>query len=237
MTQSIAISVVVPAYNEESRLEPTLREVIRYLSERDEGFEVLVVDDGSSDETIAVARRVAREHPQIEVIALERNRGKGAAVRAGMLAAQGERMLFSDADLATPIAELPKLEAALTAGADVAIASRAAEGADIQVRQHPVRELMGRTFNVCVRLAGLGDLRDARAVRARHRGWLRLRCRGAHARPRPLPGRGGPGHLAPRRGVEGVAGLGRRAHVPRHRTYSGPDRPQPAASLAVEPAR
>ena len=75
------------------------------------------------------------------------NRGKGAAVRAGMLAAAHDRVLFSDADLATPIEELGRLEAHLDGGADIAIASRALPGADIRVRQHPVRELMGRTFN------------------------------------------------------------------------------------------
>ena len=94
------------------------------------------------------------------MLELEQNRGKGAAVRAGVMAARGELILFSDADLATPIEEVAKLEAELADGYDIAIASRAATGADIRVRQHPLRELMGRTFNAMVRVAGLGGIRD-----------------------------------------------------------------------------
>ncbi len=157
---ALPLSVVIPAFNEEARLEPTLREIIAYLGAEKSDFEVIVVDDGSRDGTAAVARRVADGQPRVRVVELGENAGKGAAVRAGMLAASGASILFSDADLATPIRELAKLEAALAAGADIAIASRAAEGADIRVRQHPLRELMGRSFNLMVRLSGLEGLRD-----------------------------------------------------------------------------
>jgi dolichyl-phosphate beta-glucosyltransferase len=154
------ISVVIPAYNETARLEPTLVRIADYLDAHYPAFEILVVDDGSSDDTPALARRVAAERAGIAVLELGHNRGKGAAVRAGMLAARGGRVLFSDADLATPIEELAKLEAALDGGADIAIASRALPASDIRTRQHPVRELMGRTFNLLVRATGVGAFRD-----------------------------------------------------------------------------
>ena len=156
----LALSVVIPAFNEVDRLEPTLRRVIEFCRAERPAYELLVVDDGSTDGTSALARRVGLECPELRVIELGGNHGKGAAVRAGMLASVGRRVLFSDADLATPIEELGKLEERLDAGDDIAIASRAAPGADIRVRQHPMRELMGRSFNLMVRIAGFGGIRD-----------------------------------------------------------------------------
>jgi len=155
-----ALSVVIPAYNEHARLEPTLRRVIEYLESTEPSCEIVVVDDGSTDDTAAIAHTVAQDWPRLRVIELPANRGKGGAVRAGMLAARGEQVLFSDADLATPIEELAKLRAALAAGADIAIASRAVAGADIRVRQHKLRELSGRTFNLLVRILGAGAFKD-----------------------------------------------------------------------------
>ena len=154
------LSVVIPAFNEVDRLEPTLLRVIDYCRAERPSYQVLVVDDGSTDGTVALARRIGLECPELQVIELGANRGKGAAVRAGMLAAEGRRILFSDADLATPIEEVGKLERALDQGHDIAIASRAAPGADIRVRQHPLRELMGRSFNLMVRLAAIGGIGD-----------------------------------------------------------------------------
>jgi len=156
----LALSVVIPAFNEVDRLEPTLRRVIEFCRAERPAYELLVVDDGSTYGTSALARRVGLECPELRVIELGGNHGKGAAVRAGMLASVGRRVLFSDADLATPIEELGKLEERLDAGDDIAIASRAAPGADIRVRQHPMRELMGRSFNLMVRIAGFGGIRD-----------------------------------------------------------------------------
>jgi dolichyl-phosphate beta-glucosyltransferase len=155
-----SISIVIPAYNEEARIGPTVTRVCAHLAARGGPWQVIVVDDGSRDETIAVAGAAAAGDPRVQVLAQPANRGKGAAVRAGMLAATGQRLLFSDADLATPIEELGKLEARLDAGADVAIASRALAGSDIRVRQHPARELMGRTFNLLVRTLLGGGIRD-----------------------------------------------------------------------------
>ena len=154
------LSVVIPAFNEVDRLGPTLLRVIDYCRAERPSYQVLVVDDGSTDDTVPLARRIGLECPELQVIELGANRGKGAAVRAGMLAAEGRRILFSDADLATPIEELGKLERALDEGHDIAIASRAAPGADIRVRQHPLRELMGRSFNLMVRLAAIGGIGD-----------------------------------------------------------------------------
>jgi glycosyltransferase involved in cell wall biosynthesis len=103
------LSIVIPAFNEVERLGLTLRRVVAYCEAVGRSHEVLVVDDGSADGTVALARRVAAEHAVVQVIELGRTRGKGAAVRAGVLAARGRRILFSDADLATPIEELAKL--------------------------------------------------------------------------------------------------------------------------------
>ena len=160
MTGGVELSVVVPAYNEEARLTPTLRRIVDYLDRRGARYEVLVVDDGSTDRTVAVARELAAGHPAIEVLELGMNRGKGAAVRQGMLSAIGRLVLFSDADLATPIEELERLRAEIDAGHDIAIASRAMAQSDIRARQHPLRELMGRGFNVLVRAIALGGFRD-----------------------------------------------------------------------------
>jgi dolichyl-phosphate beta-glucosyltransferase len=159
-SSELALSVVIPAYNETARLEPTLRRVIDHCRVHHPAFEIIVVDDGSTDGTPELVERIGAEEHRVKLIALGANRGKGAAVRAGMLAARGREVLFSDADLATPIEELDKLRRRLADGCDIAIGSRAAPGADIRVRQHPMRELMGRTFNLMVRVAALGGIRD-----------------------------------------------------------------------------
>jgi dolichyl-phosphate beta-glucosyltransferase len=149
------LSIVIPAYDEEARLGATLDTMRAWLASRAEEHELIVADDGSRDRTAEIAReRGAR------VVSLPENRGKGAAVRAGILASRGDEVLFSDADLATPIEELEKLRAAIRAGADIAIGSRALAGADIRVRQHPMREMMGRTFNVLVRSLVMGGIKD-----------------------------------------------------------------------------
>jgi len=151
------LSIVIPAFNEQDRLGPTLQQVRDWCAAELDSYEIIVVDDGSSDRTVSVARDAGDD---IKIIELPRNRGKGAAVRTGMLAATGDRVLFSDADLATPIGEVTKLAARLDDGYDIAIASRGLPDADIVVRQHPMRETMGRTFNLLVRLVVLGGIKD-----------------------------------------------------------------------------
>jgi glycosyltransferase involved in cell wall biosynthesis len=155
------LSVVVPAYNEADRLPPTLEAIRRHLDGSDETYEVIVVDDGSRDGTAETAERLCSSWPQLQVIRLDRNRGKGAAVRAGMLRARGEHRLFSDADLSTPIDELPRLRAELRGRCAVAIASRGAKGARIAVHQQWRREFMGRTYNRLLRLLVLPGIHDS----------------------------------------------------------------------------
>ena len=151
------ISVVIPAYNEGERLGPGLRRAVDYLRRRNLAYEVLVVDDGSRDETARVAEGFAAEG--VRVLRHGHNRGKGAAVRTGALATRGGRVLLSDADFSTPIEELEKLEPYLER-ADLVLGSRAVSGADIRQRQPKHREMMGKTFNLIIRILGIRGLRD-----------------------------------------------------------------------------
>jgi dolichyl-phosphate beta-glucosyltransferase len=149
-----SISIVIPAYNEERRLPTTLEAVLAYL--RGSNFssaEVLVVDDGSRDQTAGVTREFASRHPEIRLIENPGNRGKGYSVRHGMLEARGDWILFTDADLSAPIAELDKLlGAARERDALVAIGSRALDRSLITVHQSMFREQAGRIFNLCMRM-------------------------------------------------------------------------------------
>ena len=154
----IDLSVVIPAWNEEARLPATLVRITGYLAPRGQAFEVLVVDDGSTDATSGVVASLGS--PAVRLLRSERNRGKGHAVREGMLAARGARRLMTDADLSTPIEDLPRLEQALADGAGVAIGSRALPGSHVLVRQGAFREGMGRLFNLAVRALLLPDLKD-----------------------------------------------------------------------------
>ncbi|MFP5284725.1 MAG: dolichyl-phosphate beta-glucosyltransferase [Thermoanaerobaculia bacterium] len=151
------ISVVIPAFNEAERLGSTLERAVGYLSRRGVSYEVLVVDDGSRDRTIEVAEAFAGDG--VRVIRHERNRGKGAAIKTGLLASRGAEVLLSDADASTPIEELEKLRRRL-AEAPVVLGSRAVAGADIRQHQPFYRELMGKTFNRIIRLAGVRGLND-----------------------------------------------------------------------------
>lgn len=148
------LSVVIPAYNEEHRLPPTLARVQEYLAAQPYRAEIIVVDNASADRTGEVARAAGAE-----VIA-EPRRGKGAAVRTGMLAARGEYVLFSDADLSTPIAEVEKLLEAIRRGHEVAIGSRALPESNITVHQPWYRELVGRMGNLLVRIVAVRGIAD-----------------------------------------------------------------------------
>jgi glycosyltransferase involved in cell wall biosynthesis len=142
-------TIIVPAYNEEERLGPTLRTIQSYLRERASRFESIVVDDGSTDGTADLVRR---EFPDARLLSNPGNRGKGYSVRAGLLAARGRWVLFSDADLSTPIEELARFEEELRAGADVVIASRALAESVIEAHQAWWREFSGRSFNILVQV-------------------------------------------------------------------------------------
>ena len=152
MNQSL--SVVIPAYNEARRLGRSLEKVIDYLESLDDESELIVVDDGSTDETASIAARCFEEARKVStrLIRGERNRGKGFAVRAGLLAAQAPIALFSDADLSTPITETPKVLAPIRDG-DVDIVFGSRDRKLIGVRQPWRREQSGRAFNLIVRIA------------------------------------------------------------------------------------
>jgi dolichyl-phosphate beta-glucosyltransferase len=150
-----ALSVVVPALNEEDRLPRTLERIVAHLGRRHEGYELVVVDDGSRDRTAERAQAAGAT-----VLRNETNRGKGYAVRRGMLAARGARRLMTDADLSTPIEELDRLSARMDEGHDVVIGSRALPGARIEVRQPWYRENMGRLFNLFVRALAVPGVTD-----------------------------------------------------------------------------
>ena len=161
-TQSkINLSVVIPAYNEQLRLPPTLIDTIDYLDSLGTGYEILVVDDGSRDETAAVVKKFEKIRPQIRLITLPKNAGKGNAVRTGVLNARGEIVLFADADGSTPIQELDRLKDAIDNGADLAFGSRAAASSETKVKALWHRRLMGRTFNWFVSTVILPDIEDS----------------------------------------------------------------------------
>jgi dolichyl-phosphate beta-glucosyltransferase len=153
------VSVVVPALNEEKRLEGPLRDTVGYFRTRGTASEVIVVDDGSTDGTSALVRRLSAEYPEIRLIRLPENRGKGFAVRAGMVNATGRRLLFADADGATPIAEIARLEAELDAGADLAVGSRAKPG-EVEVVARWYRRVIGRIFHALVRTLTIRSVVD-----------------------------------------------------------------------------
>jgi dolichyl-phosphate beta-glucosyltransferase len=160
VASEIRLSVVIPAYNEEGRLPGTLAAIAAYLVRRGELLpaEIVVVDDGSSDATADVAKsHGAREGLLVRVVRLQRNRGKGAAVRAGLAASQGAWVLISDADLATPVEEL---DALLATGAALAVGSRGVRRELIMRRQPLPRDTLGRLFNLGLRTLGLTNLRD-----------------------------------------------------------------------------
>jgi dolichyl-phosphate beta-glucosyltransferase len=154
-------SVVIPAFNEATRLPRYLDEVLAFFEGRGEPYEVLVVDDGSTDGIADAVRVLAARRSALRLIALPGNRGKGAAMRAGMLAATGAFRLFTDADGATPIAELKRLEPALLAGADVVVGSRALGEPGVSLRARWHRVAAGRVFAWLVARCGLRGIADS----------------------------------------------------------------------------
>jgi dolichyl-phosphate beta-glucosyltransferase len=153
MTQDAPeLTVVIPAYNEEGRLLPTLERIWEWMTAAARRFEVIIVDDGSEDGTVAVARGFANGRDRVEVVASRENRGKGAAVREGFARSRGELVLFTDADLSTPIEEIAPMLREIEEGADFVLASRGLPDSRLEIRQAWYRERMGKTFNVLVRL-------------------------------------------------------------------------------------
>jgi len=148
---TVYLSIVVPAYNEEKRIENPLDRVVRYLRDHYDQWELIYSDDGSTDGTYEKLRKLQEVYPEIEVVRSAKNRGKGSAVRAGMLAASGNIILFSDADFSTPIEETKRLFAYLQNGYDIAIGSRGLSDSNVEVHQAWPREMMGKIFNTFLR--------------------------------------------------------------------------------------
>ena len=147
-----AYSIVIPAYNEGARIAASLDKVLAFVAQRGWNAEVIVVNDGSRDDTAEIVRRSQGAHPTLRLLENPGNRGKGYSVRNGMLHASGDVLLFSDADLSSPIQEAEKLFAAIAAGADIAIGSRWLQ-THLQTRRQPFyRQLFGRMFNAVLRL-------------------------------------------------------------------------------------
>ena len=145
-------SIVIPAYNESARIPAALQQVVACVRERAWHAEVIVVNDGSTDRTAEVVRDFARTAPEVRLVANPGNRGKGYSVRAGMLQALGEIVMFTDADLSSPIEEAERLFDAIAAGADIAIGSRWLEKNRQTQRQPLYRQFFGRCFNAVTRL-------------------------------------------------------------------------------------
>lgn len=153
MVRQIALTVVIPAYNEAERLPATLATVADFIARQSFTADILVVDDGSQDQTGAIVLRAAGTSPvPIQLQVLPANQGKGAAVRAGVLAATGDYVLITDADNATPITELPKLWAKRES-ADVVVSSRYMAGAQVKRAQSLKRRVLSRAGNGLIRLA------------------------------------------------------------------------------------
>ena len=147
-----ALSIVIPAYNECARIEGTLKRVMGCVQRQGWDAEVLVVDDGSTDETVTVVQRWMERHERLHLVKNPGNRGKGYSVRNGLLQAAGDIVMFTDADLSAPMEEAERLFAAIESGADVAIGSRWLDKQKQTVHQPLYRRFFGRCFNRVTRL-------------------------------------------------------------------------------------
>jgi dolichyl-phosphate beta-glucosyltransferase len=178
------LSIVIPAFNEEARVGPTLQDYLAYCRKTGRRAELIVVDDGSLDRTSVVVNALSSEFPEIRLIRLAENRGKGHAVRSGVVNAQGKFVLFADADGATPLPEIERLEAALAAGADVAIGSRALGDARVKVEARLYRRIIGRIFHGIVEMLTVPGVKDTQCGFKLFRGavahdlFSRMRIRG-----------------------------------------------------------
>ncbi|OGW48280.1 MAG: hypothetical protein A2V62_08240 [Nitrospirae bacterium RBG_19FT_COMBO_58_9] len=159
---SIEWSIIIPAHNEAARILPYLRSITSYMRDRGQLYEIFVVDDGSTDATASIVKTLASSDPRIQLLRAPLRQGKGAAVRRGMSAAIGRLQLFTDADGATPIQELARLEQALANGADLAIGSRtlASRLPNYAVQARWYRTMLGNLFNAVVQQSGLRGITD-----------------------------------------------------------------------------
>jgi len=147
-----AYSIVLPAYNESERIAASLEKIFAHIARSGWKAEVIVVDDGSSDGTAQIVTRYAAQYPNLRLFQNPGNHGKGYSVRNGMLHARGDILLFSDADLSSPIGEADKLFAVIAGGADIAMGSRWLKS-EMQIRRQPLyRQILGRIFNLALRV-------------------------------------------------------------------------------------
>lgn len=160
-SETINISIIIAAYNEENRICPSLIKVSEYLCNIQLEHEIIVVDDGSSDGTSRVAGALASRIPNLRIIRYPVNRGKGYALRQGVLASKGTLVLLTDADLSTPIEELQKLSSfIIEKRSEIAIGSRALSSSEIIVKQPWMRRQMGKVFNRIIRALVLDGISD-----------------------------------------------------------------------------
>jgi len=150
------LSLIIPAYNEGSRIAASVETARAFLETLGKPYEIIVVDDGSTDGTGALLTKLQG----VKAISYQPNHGKGYAVRQGMLASRGDFVAFSDADLSAPIGELPKLFEAIQAGADIAIGSRALKNSQLVIHQPLYRELGGKALNLVIRMLAVPGIMD-----------------------------------------------------------------------------
>ncbi len=174
-TSGVYLTLVMPAFNEADRISRSLTKVDAYLASIHKRYEIIVVDDGSCDSTADTVRECALSMDELRLISYLPNRGKGYAVRQGVLASRGQYVAFSDVDLSAPIEEIEKLFAALHKGYDVAIGSRALKQSQLAVHQPLYRELGGKALNLFIRLFAVSGIRDTQCGFKLYRGDLARR--------------------------------------------------------------
>jgi len=152
------ISIIIPAYNEENRIKITLFSIEKYFHNKN--FEIIVINDGSSDNTLELLNTLKDKLPNLELITYKKNRGKGYAVKKGIENAQGQYILFLDADNSTPIEEFEKLMTEIKKGFDIAIGSRYLEDSDIKIKQSILRILIGRLGNLLIQSLLIKGIKD-----------------------------------------------------------------------------
>ena len=155
------VSIIIPAYNEQDRIQKTLNKVFYYLRVNNIDAEVIVIDDGSKDDTFSIVKEFEKKHDNVVILRNDCNRGKGFSVRRGVLMARGDCVLFSDADNSTPIQEIKKvMPFILNNEYDVVLGSRSIKGSDVRIRQPYFRIIMGRIFNLFVKMLLYRDFKD-----------------------------------------------------------------------------
>jgi dolichyl-phosphate beta-glucosyltransferase len=155
-----SISIVIPAYNEAERIGPTVETIHNYFSKKHQSFDILVINDGSKDNTTNIVLDCAKRIRNVKLLDSSINQGKGSSVRKGMIHAAHDLILLTDADLSTPIEEFEKLVPWIQRGYDIAIGSRGMKKSEIILRQPWHRRTMGRVFNLLVKILILSDFSD-----------------------------------------------------------------------------